>query len=62
MDLSFKSTALPASAAHDLGIPAGLPGLQIKRTNFRPDGVVLELDYEYWRHDAVTIEISMKGE
>ena len=62
MDLSFKSTALPTTAAADLGIPTGLPGLHIQRTNYRPDGVVLELDYEYWRHDAVTIEINMKGE
>lgn len=62
MDLSFKSTALPASAATDLGIPTGLPGLHIQRTNYRPDGVVLEIDYEYWRHDAVTIEINMIGD
>jgi phosphonate utilization transcriptional regulator PhnR len=62
MDLSFKSTALPASAAVDLGIPTGLPGMLIQRVNYRPDGAVLEVDYEYWRHDAVTIEINMKGE
>jgi len=62
MDLSFKSTALPAGAAQDLEIPAGLPGLHIHRTNYRPDGAVLEVDFEYWRHDAVTIEIHMKGD
>ncbi len=61
MDLLFKSTALPDSAAADLGISAGLPGLHIERTNYRPDGEVLEVDFEYWRHDAVTIELSMQG-
>ena len=62
MNLAFKSTALPASAAEDLGITAGLPGMQIERTNYRKDGGVLEVDFEYWRHDAVIIELSMQGE
>lgn len=62
MDLSFKSTALPESAACELGVPASLPGLHIQRTNARSDGLVLEVDFEYWRHDAVTIDINMKGE
>ena len=60
MDLTFKSTALPSDAAQDLSIPTGLPGLHIQRTNFRKDGEILEVDFEYWRHDAVEIELSMK--
>jgi phosphonate utilization transcriptional regulator PhnR len=59
MDLSFRSTALPLSAAHDLGIAAGLPGLQIERVNYAADGQVLEVDHEFWRHDAVTIRIGV---
>ncbi len=59
MDLAFRSTALPLGAAHDLGIAAGLPGLQIERVNYAVDGRVLEVDHEFWRHDAVTIRIGV---
>jgi phosphonate utilization transcriptional regulator PhnR len=62
MNLAFKSTALPASAAEDLGITAGIPGMHIERTNYRRDGEVMEVDFEYWRHDAVIVELNMKGD
>ena len=61
MDLTFKSTALPNSAASDLGITAGLPGLQIERINYNEAGSILEVDYEYWRHDAVIIQVSINS-
>jgi len=60
MDLSFKSTSLPAHAANDLGIAAGQPGLQIERINYTSHKQVLEVDYEFWRHDAVTINIAIR--
>jgi DNA-binding GntR family transcriptional regulator len=60
MDLSFKSTSLPANAANDLGISAGQPGLHIERINYTSDKKVLEIDYEFWRHDAVNIHISVR--
>ena len=60
MDLSFNSTSLPANAANDLGIAAGQPGLQIERINYTSAKKVLEIDYEYWRHDAVNIHISVR--
>ncbi|ABC29855.1 Transcriptional regulator [Hahella chejuensis KCTC 2396] len=59
MNLIFKSTALLEDAARELGAAAGLPGLHIERTNYDAAGRVLELDYEYWRHDAVTIQIDV---
>ena len=60
MDLSFKATALPEHAAQDLATSTGQAGLHIKRINFTDDKKVLEIDYEFWRHDAVTIEISIR--
>ncbi|WP_020408525.1 phosphonate utilization transcriptional regulator PhnR [Hahella ganghwensis] len=62
MDLTFKSTALPNSAAADLGIATGLPGLQIERINYNEAGEILEIDYEYWRHDAVIIQVGIHGQ
>ncbi|MBJ7536086.1 UTRA domain-containing protein [Marinomonas transparens] len=60
MDLSFKSTALPSHAANDLGISTGQAGLQVERINYTSDKKVLEIDYEFWRHDAVTINIAIR--
>lgn len=60
MDLSFKATALPAHAANDLSTSTGQAGLHIERINFTADKKVLEVDYEFWRHDAVSIEISIR--
>lgn len=60
MDLVFKSTSLPEHAAKDLSMAAGQPGLQIERINYTRDRQVLELDYEFWRHDAVTINIEIR--
>lgn len=60
MDLSFKSTSLPSHAAKDLGIPAGQPGLQIERINYIENQQVLEVDFEFWRHDAVNINIAIR--
>lgn len=60
MDLVFKSTSLPSSAANELGISAGQPGLHIERINYTDDKQVLEVDYEFWRHDAVNINIAIR--
>lgn len=64
MDLFFKSTSLPAHAANDLGISAGQSGLHIERINYLSNDEnnkqVLEIDYEFWRHDAVTINIAIR--
>jgi DNA-binding GntR family transcriptional regulator len=60
MDLIFKSTSLPSSAANELGISAGQPGLHIERINYTDDKQVLEVDYEFWRHDAVNINIAIR--
>ncbi|MEO9274596.1 UTRA domain-containing protein [Marinomonas sp. 5E14-1] len=61
MDLSFKATALPDNEAKDLSTSTGQAGLQIERVNFSDDKSVLSVDYEFWRHDAVTIEISIRN-
>ncbi len=60
MNLSFKSTSLPAAAAAELYLPSGHPGLHIQRINYTADKEVLEVDYEFWRHDAVTIQIEVR--
>ncbi|PYF79523.1 GntR family transcriptional regulator [Marinomonas alcarazii] len=60
MDLSFKATSLPEEATSALGITAGQSGLNIERINYTQDKQVLEIDYEYWRHDAVTIQIAIR--
>lgn len=61
MDLSFKSTSLPSHAANDLGISTGQAGLHVERINYTTDKDVLEIDYEFWRHDAVSIKISINS-
>ncbi|MEP0073471.1 MAG: UTRA domain-containing protein, partial [Marinomonas sp.] len=60
MDLSFTATALPEHVAKDLATSTGQAGLHVKRINFTDDKKVLEIDYEFWRHDAVKIEISIR--
>ena len=60
MDLSFKSTSLPSHAANDLGISTGHAGLHIERINYTSDKKVLEVDYEFWRHDAMSIKIALR--
>lgn len=60
MDLSFKSTSLPEDATNALGVALGQSGLNIERINYTCDKQVLEVDYEYWRHDAVAIQIAVR--
>jgi DNA-binding GntR family transcriptional regulator len=49
--------ALPAEAAHPLRAARGSPALLIARLNHAKDGITRDCDLEYWRHDAVLVEV-----
>ena len=51
--------ALVRSAAEQLGVKAGTPGLMVVRTSFDERGRVIEYDREYWRHDAIRLHVDI---
>ncbi len=50
--------ALPAEAAKPLRAASGSPALLVARVNHAADGQSSDCDLEYWRHDAVLVEVS----
>ncbi|EHM02686.1 UbiC transcription regulator-associated domain protein [Acetobacteraceae bacterium AT-5844] len=60
--LRFNITpaALPAEAAQPLRAARGSPALLIARLNHARDGVTRDCDLEYWRHDAVLVEVESR--
>ncbi|HZF45259.1 MAG TPA: UTRA domain-containing protein, partial [Sphingomonadaceae bacterium] len=57
--VSMRPCALVKSAADELGVKAGTPGLLVVRTCFDAAGRVVEYDQEYWRHDAIRIHVDL---
>jgi DNA-binding GntR family transcriptional regulator len=53
--------ALPADAAKPLRAALGSPALLVARVNHAVDGQSRDCDLEYWRHDAVLVEVSSQG-
>lgn len=56
--IDMRPTALLEGPAKALGVAVGTPGLYISRTIRDQFDVVIELDEEFWRHDAISISIS----
>ena len=48
---------LPAEAARPLRTAPGSPALLVARVNHAADGQSRDCDLEYWRHDAVLVEV-----
>ena len=59
--IDMRPTALSEGPAKALGVSVGTPGLYLSRTIRDQFNNVVELDEEFWRHDAITISISAAG-
>ncbi len=59
--IDMRPTALPEGPARAFGVAVGTPGLYLSRTIRDQYNEVVELDEEFWRHDAITISISATG-
>ena len=60
--IDMRPTALAEGPAKILGVATGTPGLYLSRTIRDQFNNVVELDEEFWRHDAITISISAGGQ
>ena len=58
--IEMRPTALSEGPAKALGVAVGTPGLYLSRTIRDQFDEVVELDEEFWRHDAISISISAK--
>jgi len=56
--IDMRPAALEEGPAKTLGVAVGTPGLYLSRTIRDQFNNVVELDEEFWRHDAITISIS----
>lgn len=52
-------TILPAEAAGPLRVSVGSPALQIVRINRDQAGRLIDCDLEYWRHDALQVNVEV---
>jgi DNA-binding GntR family transcriptional regulator len=59
--INMRPTALSVSQAEALGVAAGTPSLYLSRTILDQFDRVVELDQEFWRHDAIDICVSAGG-
>lgn len=50
-------TSAPAHVAKALNLAEGQPVLKICRVNYKQDGELMDCEFEYWRPDAVVIQI-----
>lgn len=57
--INMRPTALAGSQAEALGVATGTPSLYLSRAILDQFGQVVELDQEFWRHDAIDIRVSM---
>jgi len=56
--ISMRPTALSEFPAKALGVAVGTPSLYLSRTILDQFDEVVELDQEFWRHDAIEICVS----
>jgi DNA-binding GntR family transcriptional regulator len=56
--INMRPTALPEIPAKALGVVVGTPSLYISRAILDQFNEVIELDQEFWRHDAIDIGVS----
>ena len=59
--INMRPTALSEIPAKALGVAAGTQSLYLSRTILDQSGEVIELDQEFWRHDAIDICVSAAG-
>jgi DNA-binding GntR family transcriptional regulator len=59
--IDMRPTALSEFPARALGVAAGTPSLYLSRTILDQFDEVVELDQEFWRHDAIEICVSATG-
>lgn len=52
-------TAVREAAARVLRLAVGSPALLVRRVNHERNGAVSDCDLEYWRHDAVLVEVEV---
>jgi len=61
VQISMRPTAISEVAAKELGVAVGTPGLYLIRKILDQNDDVVEIDEEFWRHDAIEICISATG-
>ncbi len=59
--INMRPTALSGFPAKALGVAVGTPSLYLSRTILDQFNEVVEVDQEYWRHDAIEICVSAAG-
>jgi DNA-binding GntR family transcriptional regulator len=55
----MRPTAMPKSQAQALGVAAGMPSLCISREIRDQFDRIIEFDQEFWRHDALEINVDL---
>ncbi len=59
--INLRPTALSEIPAKALGVAVGTPSLYLSRAILDQFDEVVELDQEFWRHDAIEICVSAAG-
>jgi DNA-binding GntR family transcriptional regulator len=57
--IHMRPTALVQAHAQTLNATAGTPSLYVARTTYDQFGDVVEVDQEFWRHDALDIMVDV---
>jgi len=60
--INMRPTALSETPAKALGVTAGTPSLYLSRAILDQFNEVIEFDQEFWRHDAIDICVSARGD
>ncbi|MCG8429455.1 MAG: UTRA domain-containing protein [Chromatiales bacterium] len=58
VDVDISIASLSAAQAEILQAPAGCSCFYISRRTLNQEGLVIEYDREYWRHDALNIKVT----
>lgn len=61
MKYQITPTAVSGDAAAMLRVAGGSPALLVTRVNHGLDSGIRDCDFEYWRHDAILIEVEVAG-
>lgn len=59
MTYQITPTAVSGAAAIALRVSNGSPALLVTRVHHARDGDAKDCDFEYWRHDAVLVQVSV---
>ena len=58
--VTMRPTAMPNSQAQALGVAVGMPSLCISREIRDQFNRIIEFDQEFWRHDALEINVDLQ--